>query len=173
MEMYALSRKRGRKILGVSLWKMQQSEVSNDELLAYTIGKIKPIEWVKITMYLLNSLSTHPPVFAWRFSDRDEETYAKVKKCINAFEGNLKWIMYKGSELSNQARRNYGIEPMMFYEINKREGYGNLVRVLGSRYNEVCLKAIEDVPLLCKHIEQAFGLSNSKPYLPIYPYDKK
>lgn len=156
-----------------SLWKKEQSEVGNDNLLAYTIGRIKPIEWVKLTMYLLHSLSTHPPVFAWRFSDGDVGTYAKVKECINTFEGNIKWKMYKASELSSEARKNYCIEPMRFFEIHKKEGFGKLEEILGTRYIEVCNKAIEDVPLLCNHIEQTFGLLNAKPYLPIYPYDKK
>lgn len=62
---------------------------------------------------------------------------------------------------------------MIFFEINKEEGFGKIEEILGNRHNEVCLKAIEDVPMLCKHIEQVFGLSNAKPYLPIYPYDKK
>lgn len=48
-----------------SIWKKEQYEVRNEELLAYTLAKIAPFEWVTITMYISDSIYTHPPIFCW------------------------------------------------------------------------------------------------------------
>ena len=156
-----------------SIWKKEQYEVRNEELLAYTLAKIAPFEWVTITMYISDSIYTHPPIFCWRFSCEDEKIYARLKECIIKFEGNHKWEMYKGSDIGGHTKKNYTIEPRIFYEIHKNHGFGKLAEVLGSKYSEVCFKAIKDVPILCNHIEQFFCISHSKPLLPVLPLVKK
>lgn len=161
----------GEEIMNmISLWKKTQSEVSREELLAYTIGKIQPFEWVKSNMYSIDCLQTYPPIFYWRFHNGDEKIYMQIQQCVSEYRGNHQWVMYKGSDIGSPSKKNYTIEPMAFYEIHKTQGFVKLSEVMGSGYEEVCLKAIEDIPSLCKHIEDYFKISQQKPYLPIHPH---
>ena len=155
-----------------NLWKKNQSEVSTDELLAYTLAKLRPFEWVKITMYVKNDLDMHPPIFCWRFNGQNDEIYKELRECINKYEGSLKWVLYKGSDIGGHTKTNYTIEPIIFYEIHKTQGFGNLKEALGDQYEETCLTAIEDIPMLCKHIESYFNITQMKPYSPVLPFHK-
>ena len=88
-----------------SIWKKEQYEVRNEELLAYTLANIAPFEWVTITMYISDNIYTHPPIFCWRFSCEDEKIYARLKECIIKFEENHKWEMYKGSDIGGHTKK--------------------------------------------------------------------
>lgn len=156
-----------------SLWKKEQFEVCNEELLAYTLAKIRPFEWVRITMYVRENLFTHPPIFCWRYHDADEEVYARLKVCIEEFNGNVKWIMYKGDGSNGQSKRNYTIKPVIFCGIYTKEDLKYLIQKLGKQYNEICFKAIDDIQFLCNHIDITFGTSNLKPHLPVLPFHTK
>jgi|GEM_PF-2448963 len=154
-------------------WEKNRSEVGNEELMAYILAKIKPFEWVRRIMFDKKKVYRFPPIFCWRFCDANEEIYVRLKYCVEEFEGKIKWVMYKGDGSKYfQSTRNYTIEPRLFYELRKTVGNTELSKVIELHHREECLKAIDDVEPLCRHIEETFGVLDSRPHLPILPFSK-
>lgn len=139
---------------------------------AFTLAKIHPYEWVRITMFVRDNLFHHPPVFCWRFINTDTEIYERIGRCISSFVGSIKWIMYKGDGI-DQSGRNYTIEPKLFNELRRAVGNDKLPEILKSQYHEECLKAVGDIEPLCVYFEGYFNLTNAKPQLLIPPFTKK
>lgn len=140
----------------------EQSEIPINQLLAYVMAKIKPFEWVAIDMFHEEKPFLYPPSFSWRYHDCEENIYAEIFECIHRFKGNVEWTMYK-------VTRNYTIEPSQIHIIRLTEGSSKLEGVLTEQYSDFVGKAIEDVPMLCAHIEEKFAVSSKKPLLPIIP----
>jgi hypothetical protein len=159
--------------MGKSFWEKDRSEVGNDELMAYTLAKIKPFAWVRRKMYDMENIFHSPPVFCWRFSEEDEEIYSQLKDCLEIFKGNVKWIVYKGDGQNNQSSRNYTIEPKIIFDLRKTIGNDILPEILKDQYEKMILKAITDIEPLCKLIEKRFQVEMLKPYFPIIPRMQK
>jgi hypothetical protein len=136
---------------------MENKKIPQSELLAYTIEKIKSIEWARRTMYVENDIYKIPIQLVFRFSkDEKEDKYVELKKCIELFNGNIEWILYKDF----YSRKNYVIEPIEFYKI-KKIYYENeqtaCIEDVMKEYKVICDKAVKDIPLLCQHIEIYFN----------------
>ena len=95
----------------------------------------------------------------WRFSGKADDIYSKLSICIQSFEGKVRWTMYK-------VMKNYTIEPLVVYQIRQTEGSENLETVLKEKYSDLCSKAIDDIPALCRKIECEFEVENAKPLAP-------
>ncbi|MBH5320947.1 hypothetical protein I6N90_24485 [Paenibacillus sp. GSMTC-2017] len=148
-----------------SIYLMENDEAEIPELMAYTISKLGSFEWYRTTMYDPNNIYDRPAGFYFRFHNKNE-LYLQLETCINSFLGKLQWCI----NVSNNTRHmNYIIEPKLVYEAKLCDEYVisyNLKSILGYNYNTVCEQAIEDIPLLCKHIEEWFDIMSKRPYLP-------
>ena len=150
-------------------WEKEKFEISNDELIAYTLSKIKPFAWVRRKMYDMEDIFRVPPVFCWRFSGEDENVYRQLRDCLEIFKGNVKWIIYKGESQFSQSSRNYTIEPLIIYDLRKTIAEDKLPKALEAQYQEEILKSVADIKPLCRLIEEKFRLENVRPHLPIIP----
>ena len=153
--------------MGKSFWEKDRSEVGNDELMAYTLAKIKPFAWVRRKMYDLGDIFRIPPSFCWRFSDADEEVYNQLKDCLEIFKGNVKWILYKGDGQISQSSRNYTIEPQIIFDLRITIDNDKLSKTLEDQYKEEILKAVTDIEPLCRFIEEKFRVETLRPHFPI------
>lgn len=155
-----------------SLFKKELSEVSKSELLAYTISKIKPYEWVKIKSFNEDDIYKRPASFWFRFHKASASDYFKLRDCIKSFNGNLTWVIY---EAPLSSKKNLGIEPLTLYRVKQRirdeekPFNKNIYRdLLGdSDYQALCENAVNDITDLCAFISQTFNLKDIKPYEPI------
>ncbi|MBH5318326.1 hypothetical protein I6N90_10950 [Paenibacillus sp. GSMTC-2017] len=148
-----------------STYLMENGEVENPELMAYTISKLGSFEWNRTTMYNPNNIYDRPAGFYFRFHDKNE-VYSQLETCINSFLGKLQWCI---NASNNTRHKNYIVEPMIVYEAKLSDEYSmsyNLESILGCSYVTVCEQAIEDNPLLCKHIEEWFDVRSKRPYFP-------
>lgn len=157
--------------MGKSLWIKEKHEVQLEELLAFTLAKIQPFEWVRITMFVKDNLFHHPPVFCWRFANGDAKLYEQISRCVSSFVGGMEWVMYKGDGI-DQSGRNYTIEPKLFNEQRLAVGNEKLPEVLKDMYLQECLKAVSDIEPLCVYIEECFNIVDVKPHLPVLPFAK-
>lgn len=150
------------------LWEKEASEVGRDELLAYTLAKISPFEWVRITMFDKDCVGIDPPVFVWRYESADESLYGTIKECIESYQGNVQWVMNKGDGTKPyNSTRNYSIEPALFQQLRETVGNDILAEVIEQNYKEDYRKAIDDIENLCRHIEDKFNLFTVRPKFPV------
>ena len=149
-------------------WEKESYETEDNELMAQTLSKIKPFEWVRIEMYSLDNIFHDFPTFFWRFYNTEEKIYKELEKCIGVFRGNLEWIMYKGFASDKTKGRNYTIEPKFVYELKKDRIYSEDISIK-DKYLQKQIAAIQDIRPLCEHIEKWFGLQDKKSNLPVIP----
>jgi hypothetical protein len=74
--------------------------------------------------------------------------------------------LYPGLETRNQ---NYTLEPLEAYQARLTDQYKqnlDLKEILDGKYNEICEKAINDIPALNDHIEEWFQVEDKMPILP-------
>lgn len=151
-----------------SIYMKNKEEVLAPELMAYTLAKLGSYEWNRTEMYNPNRIYEKPAGFYFRFHNADQ-LYEQLKHCIQHFKGNLEWTIYVSPLTKNQ---NYVIEPADVHHAKQTEAYQvnlELEEVLQDSYKEICEQAIQDIPLLCNHIEQWFELEHKQLHPPTIP----
>lgn len=151
-----------------SIYLKNKDELLPEELMAYTLAKLGSYAWSRTEMYKPNRMYERPAGFYFRFHNADQ-VYEQLKPCIEEFKGNLKWIIHVSPVTRHQ---NYVVEPAVVYYAKQTETYQvnmELRDVLQASYNDVCELAIQDIPLLCNHIEQWFELEHKQLYPPTIP----
>ncbi|MBU5353372.1 hypothetical protein ACN9MH_05130 [Paenibacillus silvae] len=144
-----------------SIYFKQKEELLPEELMAYTLAKLGSYEWNRTEMYNPNRIYEHPAGFYFRFHNADQ-VYEQLKPCIEQYKGSLKWTIHVSPTSKN---KNYVIEPADVYHAKQTEIYQanlELEEVLQASYKEICELAIQDIPLLCNHVEQWFELEHKK-----------
>ncbi|WP_310551902.1 hypothetical protein [Paenibacillus glufosinatiresistens] len=151
-----------------SIYFMANGEVEGSKLMAYTISKLGSFEWNRTSMYDPQNIYDRPAGFYFRFHN-NYEIYSQLDSCIRAFKGKLEWCINR----SNYTRhKNYIIEPVEVYKAKESKEFknnNNLKVALHDNYKILCEQAIEDIPFLCKHIEDWFNLKSKQPNLPTLP----
>lgn len=86
---------------------------SPSQRMYYIFSKISPLSQQR------NGLISNPqerewiPYYMFRFADDvDKSTYEEINRCIDAFDGNLKWILYY--EPNQPPKRLYCIIPQKY-----------------------------------------------------------
>ena len=149
----------------MNIYTMDKKDVDSSNLVAYSLSKLSTYEWVRYNMYAEEDIYNRVPGFHFRFHNAGD-LYNELTDCIDAFQGELQWKLYLGLETRNQ---NYSLEPLEAYQARLTDEYKknhNLKEILGEKYNEICEKAISDIPSLSDHVENWFNLENRKPILP-------
>ena len=139
-----------------------KSEIPINRLMAFIIAKLAPCEQVRGIMFHEDNIYNSPPIFVWRFSTEVEgldDLYLKLGKCVEDFDGNLKWEMYRGFRPDGRPFKNYAIEPTFLHEIGQSHGWGEeRSKILENDYKDQIVKAVEDVKPLCDYIEKTFNI---------------
>ncbi|MGF6355234.1 hypothetical protein ABIE27_003148 [Paenibacillus sp. 4624] len=151
-----------------SIYLKNKDELLPEELMAYTLAKLGSYAWSRTEMYKPNRMYERPAGFYFRFHNADQ-VYEQLEPCIEEFKGNLKWIIHVRPVTRHQ---NYVVEPADVYYAKQAETYRvnmELRDVLQASYKDICELAIQDIPLLCKHIEQWFELEHKQLYPPTIP----
>jgi hypothetical protein len=145
-----------------NFWEKDNIEIPINELMAFTISKIALCDQIRLQMFHMDNIYYDSPIFVWRFNAKVkglDNLYLKLGECIKSFNGNLNWIMYRGTRLDGRPLKNYAIEPIFIYEIRKSHDRLNTGKILEKGYKELIFKAVEDIEPLCKHIEKSFNLN--------------
>lgn len=127
-------------------------------LADYMIGKFQ-LAQIKRQMYYADAIYDHIPslYFFLKEDSSTRATYEKLAKCVESFQGNLKWILCK----CEPSRRNYAIAPIVTFEhIYENRSIGKILpkdkmqEIKG--YEQICIDAIFDIPKLVKKMEQCY-----------------
>lgn len=149
----------------MNFYTMHKKEVDSSNLVAYSLAKLSTYEWVRYNMYVEEDIYHRVPGFYFRFRNAGD-LYHELIECIDAFQGNLQWKLYPGLETRNQ---NYTLEPLEAYQARLTDQYKqnlDLKEILDGKYNEICEKAIKNIPALSNHIEKWFHVEDKMPILP-------
>jgi len=137
------------------------------EFIKYVLSKIAAIEWGGGINILPNErIYDSPPSLSWRFIyGTDEDVYQKLSGCVSDFQGQLKWIMFRGSggDMYRNSKINHTIEPEFITKAYNTYGRLKMSEILKSVYKEEVQMALDDVIPLAKHIEKEFGVIDSEP----------
>lgn len=136
-----------------------KEELGVNELLIYTIGKLGRFRFVNLKVFIEEDIYEKPPAFAWRFTNYEDSDYDELIQCIDSFQGELKWIMYKF-----KYGKNYIISPLRLYEIRERVSVIEVSNTLRREHYELPYQAVKDIRPLCEHIENWFNLKDKEPY---------
>ena len=135
---------------------MDQNE---EKIIGKIIHKKLSIEWMRYNMFSLNNIYKNIPILVFRVSGSEKnDQVKKLESCVASFEGKSSWKVFrdplsrKGNYLLTIATvekiRKVCHEKGIIY--NERDYLGN------ERYKLYCEQAIQDIPLLAKHIERYF-----------------
>lgn len=126
-----------------------------NSILFDTINDIYPIATSRVSILPLNNDYNYFPYFRFRFKDKDNVIYTKIKNIVDKFEGLWKWKMY-----TSENSLNYIILPAYvdvvngYIRINKGE---YLINSLGEEeFKRRIDDAIVDIPKLAEAIKEGF-----------------
>lgn len=127
-------------------------------LIAQTLNRNFSFEQAKLKMYHDDDIYYRIPRLVFRLKEKN--SYGEIKKCIESFDGILKWTLYR-YEFSRLD--NHVIAPSILYELErnyfKTEQKIDEKEILPiDEYKSICEKAIEDIPKLAEHIQKYFNI---------------
>ena len=126
--------------------------------IAYYFETLLPIEQCRYSMYHEVTPYNRVPQLIYRISDTtDKRIYDEIRSCIELFKGNLKWTDFQG--FSGKKIHNHVISPVEVYEMQKEcsatDSHISSEEYFGKeRYEQLCEKAISDIPALYEHIKK-------------------
>lgn len=133
-------------------------EESKEKCIGKIIHNRMPIEWMRFNMYIETNVYRNIPILVFRIKETcPEELVGKLEICIEDFKGKKNWKLFK-DPLSRKG--NYLISIAELEEMRKQCYLGiityNEKDYFGiEEFKKHCEDAIEDIPLLAKHIEEA------------------
>lgn len=136
-------------------------EKMQEIMIGKLFKEIFPIEWLKYNMFHNEDIYLSIPYLLYRY----EEGYDKIcelelKKCLKTFKGNLEWVTYHPDYIQNQ---NYILTLKVYYDklmdCEEKGCFCEVKKEFGEKYEELCEKAIEDIPNLECHIRQWMELN--------------
>lgn len=131
-------------------------KIDINTIIFETLNKISPIRTSRVSMFPLDDVYGHPPFLRFGFSLEDEtELITILKKSVNEFEGNLKWIIIKKKE-----SKNCILIPVIFEEISSEGQFYKKdfwIKQFGENiYKHYIDSALEDIPKLAEHLKKEF-----------------
>ena len=118
-----------------------------------------PTKQVRYNMYKTEDIYSEIPQLIFRFDDDESPYYNAFSEALKTFNGNLKWVIYKG--FYGRKVHNYSLVPQEVYDMQKFM-YENELMMSPKEYfpepvyRELCEKAISDIPLLLEHLKANF-----------------
>lgn len=125
------------------------------------VGKIIhekiPIEWMRYNMFLTNNKYKNIPMLVFRVQDSCSNSLIEdLKKSVNGFNGKLRWKVFKNplTRKDNYLLSIFELEELYMQCYAGQIQY-NQVEFFGEeRYKKYCDDAIQDIPMLAKHIAE-------------------
>ena len=136
---------------------MQQNE---EKVIAEIIHSHLPIEWMRYNMFSSNNIYKNIPVLVFRLDTSNEDTkIEKLEKCVTDFKGKCSWKVFRNPMSRNG---NYLLTITIVENIrkecrDKKKVYDERDYLGEDRYKLCCEQAIQDIPLLAKHINEYFS----------------
>ena len=116
-----------------------------------------PIEWMRYNMYIEDDRYRNIPMLVFRVQDScSSNIIDSLKECVDTFKGNRKWKLFK-DPLSRKGNYLITISELEVLhkeccegrvQYNQRDFFG------AEKYKEYCDDAIQDIPMLAKHIAE-------------------
>lgn len=135
---------------------MDQNE---EKIIGKIIHNKLPIEWMRYNMYSSNNIYKNIPILVFRLNEFDTgEQLIKLENCVASFDGKTKWKVFK-DPLSRKGNYLLTLACMENFrkECHEKDVIYNEQEYLGNdRYKFYCEQAVQDIPLLAKHIEKCF-----------------
>lgn len=127
-------------------------------LIFKTLQKHFCFEQARCEMYVAQDIYYEIPRLVFRLKEDDNEKYTEIKDCIERFNGNLKWTVYR-SPYSRKG--NHILGPNILFETELQLSQKQIpIKVEDFIPREVakytCERAIEDIPRLAEHIHTCF-----------------
>lgn len=125
------------------------------------IGKIVysrlPIEWMRYNMYIEEDKYRNIPMLVFRVQDScPNYLIDNLKQCVDEFNGKSKWTVFKNplSRKGNYLITIYELEKL-YQKSNVEKIPYNPIEYFGiEKYKTYCECAIQDIPILAKHISE-------------------
>lgn len=132
-------------------------EEKNEKCIGKLICSRIPVEWMRFNMYIEDDRYRNIPMLVFRVQDNcSQNIIDSLKKSVDTFKGNLNWKLFKHplsrkgnylitiSELEELYIRCYA-EQIPFSQV---DFWGEEL------YKKYCDDAIQDIPMLAKHIAE-------------------
>lgn len=136
---------------------MSQKE---EKMIGKFIHEKIPITWMRYNMFSSEDIYKNIPLLVFRVSNTGIDGKMKMlEKCVASFEGKNAWKVFKDplSRKGNYLLTLAFVENMR-KECQEKKTVYNEQKYLGNdKYKWYCEQAIQDIPLLAKHIEKCFG----------------
>ena len=132
-------------------------EENKEKCIGKLIHSRIPIEWMRYNMYIEDDRYRNIPMLVFRVQDScPENIIDSLRKWVDAFKGNLNWKMFK-DPLSRKG--NYLITISELEVLHReccagRVQYNQIDFWGAEKYKKYCDDAIQDIPMLEKHIEE-------------------
>ena len=130
---------------------------SDETLVGKIIHERLPIEWMRYNMFLSNNKYKNIPMLVFRVqASCPDSMIEKLKNSVNNFEGKLNWIVFK-DPLSKKGNYLLSISELeeLYKQYNAGQTQYNQMDFWGiDKYKDYCDCAIQDIPMLAKHIAE-------------------
>ena len=136
---------------------MEQNE---EKVIANIIHSNLPIEWMRYNMFSSNNIYKYIPLLVFRLDTSNEDTkIEKLEKCVASFKGKSSWKVFRDplSRKGNYLLTIAIVESIRKECVSKKKVYNEQDYLGKDRYKLCCERAIQDIPLLAKHIDEYFA----------------
>lgn len=140
---------------------MKDIEVCIAEILRKEI----PIEWMRFEMFHTEDIYRNIPMLVFRLDESCvPRSIENLKKNVEDFNGKVKWKVFKDvlSRRGNYLLTISIMEEMHNEFVGKEENYNQKQYFGEEKFKLYCEQAVEDIPLLAKHIEKSFKIKHIK-----------
>lgn len=130
---------------------------NQEKCIGRLIHSCIPIEWMRYNMYIEDDRYRNIPMLVFRVQDScPPNIIDSLKECVDTFKENRKWKLFK-DPLSRKGNYLITISELEVLhkeccegrvQYNQRDFFG------AEKYKEYCDDAIQDIPMLAKHIAE-------------------
>ena len=138
-----------------------RDQLQGQEWFPYVLGKLYPIEWMQFVLQP-DQEDSQAPRFCWRYFRPDPTAYTRVEQAVRDFRGVILWKLYARPRrccIAAAARQAAVLPPL--------DAASQLPEPLSHSVSHFDLgfqaEAVEELPLLCRHIEEHLGLKDTPP----------
>ncbi len=132
-------------------------EESKEKCIGKIIHSLIPIEWMRYNMYIEADRYRNIPMLVFRVEEScPEDLLEKLKNCVEAFQGTVKWKLFKDplSRKGNYLLTVSELENMRKKYQENRNLYNEKEYLGVEAFKTYCECAIQDIPFLAEYIKK-------------------
>jgi len=141
---------------------MARDGIKGEHWFPFVLSKLYPIRWMEFTLQPDDS-QLLAPRFCWDFYGADSEVYERIQHAIESFQGKVHWYLFQGyghTCIGASPNRLLFMAPVRIED--KEPAHVRDQQPLAPNPEFVAV-AIEDIPLLCKHLEEELRILDAQP----------